>query len=85
MLYHVGGLAGKSNMEVSLKPEYENGIIFYIGARDDGRGDFASLALINGFVEFRYAGYSFHSPRLSNDFRLSNPATLTFIYRRSGH
>ena len=59
MLYHVGGLAGKSNMEVSLKPEYENGIIFYIGARDDGRGDFASLALINGFVEFRYSGYFF--------------------------
>ena len=55
MLFNVAGLAGKSKIEVSLKPEYENGIILYIGARDDGRGDFASLALVNGFVELRYS------------------------------
>ena len=55
LLFNVGGLAGKSTMEVSLKPEYESGIIMYVGARGDGRGDFASLALVNGYVEFRYA------------------------------
>ena len=45
-------------MEIALKPDAKDGLLLYIGARTDGRGDFASLALINGFVDFRYFCWS---------------------------
>ena len=50
----VRGLAGKSKMQLSLKPEYKDGLLWYTGLRKDGGGDFASLALVDGFLEFRY-------------------------------
>ena len=53
LLFSITGVNVKSKFEISLKPEYGNGIIFYIGVRNDGRGDFASLALVDGFLEFR--------------------------------
>lgn len=31
-----------------------NGLIFYNGQKSDGKGDFISLALNNGILEFRY-------------------------------
>lgn len=31
-----------------------NGLIFYNGQKSDGKGDFVSLSLSNGYLEFRY-------------------------------
>jgi len=42
------------DIEIVFKPQSENGLLFYNGDRIDGRGDFISLSLKNGFVELRF-------------------------------
>lgn len=41
-------------MTVVLLANDSNGVIFYNGQRTDGKGDFISLALNDGILEFRY-------------------------------
>uniref|UniRef100_A0A8B9H0Q1 Agrin n=1 Tax=Astyanax mexicanus TaxID=7994 RepID=A0A8B9H0Q1_ASTMX len=42
------------SMTVVLLANDSNGMIFYNGQKTDGKGDFISLALIGGILEFRY-------------------------------
>lgn len=42
------------DIEVVFKPRSPDGIILYNGERMDGSGDFLSINLIDGFVEFRF-------------------------------
>ena len=44
----------KFSLEIELKTYDNNGIIFYAQKNVDGLKEFLSLALISGFVEFRY-------------------------------
>lgn len=44
----------KLSIEIEFMSYSDNGILLYDQQRSDGRGDFVSLALIDGFVEFRY-------------------------------
>lgn len=41
-------------MTVVLMANDSNGLIFYNGQKLDGKGDFISLSLNNGILEFRY-------------------------------
>ncbi|KAJ8258866.1 hypothetical protein COCON_G00178780 [Conger conger] len=47
-------LQEKVNMTVVFLANESNGLIFYNGQKDDGKGDFISLALTDGILEFRY-------------------------------
>ncbi|KAM9342708.1 LOW QUALITY PROTEIN: agrin [Pholidichthys leucotaenia] len=47
-------LRQKVSMMVVLMANDTNGLIFYNGQKSDGKGDFISLSLNNGFLEFRY-------------------------------
>ncbi|XP_061592745.1 agrin-like [Cololabis saira] len=54
-LQHYGHkLHQKVSMTLVLMANDSNGVIFYNGQKSDGRGDFISLSLNNGFLEFRY-------------------------------
>lgn len=44
----------KVSMTVVLMANDSNGLIFYNGQKSDGKGDFISLSLNNGILEFRY-------------------------------
>lgn len=44
----------KFSIEVEFKTYAENGIIIYDQQKLDGTGDFISLAIVDGFVQFRY-------------------------------
>ncbi|CAK1540067.1 unnamed protein product [Leptosia nina] len=44
----------KLNIDIEFKAFSENGVILYDQQKPDGTGDFVSLALVNGFLEFRY-------------------------------
>ncbi|XP_043919018.1 agrin isoform X3 [Protopterus annectens] len=44
----------KLSMEVVFLAKHPSGVIFYNGQRTDGKGDFVSLALHNGHLEYRY-------------------------------
>ncbi|XP_011499741.1 PREDICTED: agrin-like [Ceratosolen solmsi marchali] len=44
----------KLSIEVEFKTYAENGIIVYNQQKQDGTGDFVSLAIVDGFVQFRY-------------------------------
>lgn len=44
----------KVSMTVVLMANDSNGLIFYNGQKSDGKGDFISLSLNNGYLEFRY-------------------------------
>ncbi|KAM4572007.1 agrin isoform 3-T3 [Fundulus diaphanus] len=44
----------KFSMTVVLMANNSNGLIFYNGQKSDGKGDFISLSLNDGFLEFRY-------------------------------
>ncbi|CAH0382273.1 unnamed protein product [Bemisia tabaci] len=44
----------KLSIEMELKTYANNGILLYDQQHEDGTGDFISLAIVNGFVEFRY-------------------------------
>ncbi|XP_068453811.1 agrin isoform X7 [Clinocottus analis] len=47
-------LRQKVSMTVILMANDSNGLIFYNGQKTDGKGDFISLSLNNGILEFRY-------------------------------
>ncbi|XP_017266760.1 agrin isoform X2 [Kryptolebias marmoratus] len=47
-------LRQKISMSVVLLATDSNGLIFYNGQKSDGKGDFISLSLNNGILEFRY-------------------------------
>ncbi|XP_056240749.1 agrin isoform X2 [Seriola aureovittata] len=47
-------LRQKLSMTVVLMANDSNGLIFYNGQKSDGKGDFISLSLNNGILEFRY-------------------------------
>lgn len=47
-------LRQKVSMTLVLMANSSNGLIFYNGQKSDGKGDFISLALNNGILEFRY-------------------------------
>ncbi|XP_072305715.1 agrin isoform X2 [Eucyclogobius newberryi] len=51
---HGHDLRQKVSMTVVLMANDSNGVIFYNGQKSDGKGDFISLALNNGILEFRY-------------------------------
>ncbi|XP_052124491.1 basement membrane-specific heparan sulfate proteoglycan core protein isoform X6 [Frankliniella occidentalis] len=42
------------NISISFKPERSDGLILYNGQQSGGSGDFVSLGLNGGFVEFRF-------------------------------
>ncbi|XP_054001386.1 agrin-like isoform X3 [Hylaeus anthracinus] len=42
------------SIEVEFKTYADNGIILYNQQKSDGTGDFVSLAIVDGFVQFRY-------------------------------
>lgn len=44
----------KLSVEIEFKTYTKDGIILYNQQRSDGLGDFVSLAIIRGYVEFRY-------------------------------
>ncbi|XP_016158886.1 PREDICTED: agrin [Ficedula albicollis] len=53
--WHWGSpLRDKMSMELVFLAKSPTGLIFYNGQRSDGRGDFVSLALREGHLEFRY-------------------------------
>ena len=41
-------------ISLSIKPQYENGLLLYAGNDNTGISDFLAVGLYNGFVEFRY-------------------------------
>lgn len=43
----------KLNIDVEFKSFSENGVVLYDQQKSDGTGDFVSLAIVNGYVEFR--------------------------------
>lgn len=43
----------KLNIDIEFKAFTENGVILYNQQKADGTGDFVSLALVNGYIEFR--------------------------------
>ncbi|XP_054266356.1 agrin-like [Macrosteles quadrilineatus] len=44
----------KLSIEIEFKTYSNDGILFYNQQHADGTGDFVSLAIVNGFIEFRY-------------------------------
>jgi len=44
----------KISMSLVLMANDSNGLIFYNGQKTDGKGDFISLSLNDGYLEFRY-------------------------------
>ncbi|XP_065218165.1 agrin-like isoform X2 [Planococcus citri] len=60
----------KFSVEIEFKTYTDNGILLYSQQRSDGAGDFISLAIVNGYAEFRY--------NLGN-----GPAILTSMQRLS--
>ncbi|TRZ07641.1 hypothetical protein HGM15179_019466, partial [Zosterops borbonicus] len=50
----VPDLQEKMTMELVLLAKKPDGMIFYNGQKSDGKGDFVSLALAQGHLEFRY-------------------------------
>ena len=43
-----------TEIEIIVKPSDRDGLILYNGYNKDGTGDFISLALNDGFVEYRF-------------------------------
>lgn len=48
------GIRKKFSIEVSFMPKAPNGLIFYNGQMKNGKGDFISLNLARGYVQFRF-------------------------------
>ncbi|KAK0077851.1 hypothetical protein PV326_009744, partial [Microctonus aethiopoides] len=44
----------KFSIEIEFKTYADNGIILYDQQKNDGTGDFVSLAIVDGYVQFRY-------------------------------
>lgn len=38
---------------IEFRPEQTSGLLLYSGEQRDGSGDFASMAIVDGYVEFR--------------------------------
>lgn len=53
-IHHTSLLRDKMSMEVVFLAKNPSGMIFYNGQKTDGKGDFVSLALHNGYLEYRY-------------------------------
>ena len=56
-LQHIGlrrTVLSYAEMEFIFKPMDQTGLIFYNGYSSDRTGDFISLAMVNGFLEFRF-------------------------------
>ena len=53
------------SMLMRFKPLRADGLLLYTAQYDDGTGDFLSLSLRHGYVEFRYALIALHSTALS--------------------
>ena len=43
-----------TEIEIVLKPTDPNGLVFYNGYSTDRTGDFVSLAMADGYVEYRF-------------------------------
>ncbi|KAH9383801.1 hypothetical protein HPB48_025571 [Haemaphysalis longicornis] len=41
-------------VQITFKPEKDHGLLLYNGQQEDGGGDFISVGLTNGYVEFRF-------------------------------
>lgn len=61
-------------IEMEFQPHELDGILLYNGQKADGSGDFISLSLNNGFVEFRLVG-------VSRTMRRSMKGTTLFVGR----
>lgn len=48
------GIKKKFSIEVSFMPKSSNGLILYNGQMKNGKGDFISLNLARGYVQFRF-------------------------------
>lgn len=44
----------KVNIEIEFKSYVDDGILLYNQQKIDGTGDFLTVAIVNGFIEFRY-------------------------------
>lgn len=71
----------KLNIDVQFKTFSENGILLYDQQNADGTGDFVSLALVNGYIEFRYLSqvtfnYSFSKTHFLSFYFTSNRYNL---------
>lgn len=51
---HPSAPRDKMSMEVVFLAKSPSGMIFYNGQKTDGKGDFVSLALHDGYLEYRY-------------------------------
>ena len=47
-------MSDQHKVEVEFFSSEPNGMIFYQGQKKDGNGDFISLNMVDGFLEFRY-------------------------------
>lgn len=50
-LKHVGKTF---TIDISFMPKSANGLLLYDGQLKNGRGDFISLLLVHGFIQFRF-------------------------------
>ena len=50
---------------IKFKPSTDSGLLLFISEYPDAKGDFFSLGLINGFVEFRFVNCSLKSANFS--------------------
>lgn len=50
-LKHVGKIF---TIDISFMPKSANGLLLYDGQLRNGRGDFISLLLVHGFIQFRF-------------------------------
>lgn len=73
-------------IEVEFEAYDYNGMIFYNQQKEDGRGDFVSLALIDGFVVFKYnLGSGLAIIRSMEEIKLYNVHTVVIKrYHRDG-
>jgi len=53
MLRRVPYISRDVSISMTFKPLRPNGLLLYTSQYDDGRGDFLSLTLRHGYVEFR--------------------------------
>jgi len=43
-----------TSIEILFKASYSSGLILYSGAAGDRLGDFVSIALVDGYVDYRF-------------------------------
>ena len=57
LLRRVERVSRDVSIVMRFKPMRADGLLLYAAQYDDGRGDFLSLSLRQGYVEFRYSFY----------------------------